>query len=112
MGLATGGDEVTVMGLATGGDAATVMGQVTGGDAATVMGQVTGGDAATVMRQVTGGEEVTAMQLVTGRLAEIRSTTASRKQTSCTRHCGCCAPQVSGGNDDDGDGVTRDMLLC
>ena len=100
------------MGLATGSDEVTVMGLVTGGDAVTAVRLVTRGEEVAAVRLATGGDDVTAVRLVTGRLAEIRSTTAPRKQTSCTRHCGCCAPHVSGGNDEDGDWVTRNMLLC
>ena len=112
MGLATGSDEVTVMRLVTSGDAVTAVRLVTDRGVATAMGLVTRGEEIAAVRLATGGDDVTAVRLVTGRLAEIRSTTASRKQTSCTRHCGCCAPHVSGGNDEDGDWVTRNMLLC
>ena len=110
--LVTRGEEIAAVRLATGGDAVTAVRLVTDGGVATAMGLVTRGEEVAAVRLATGGDDVTAVRLVTGGLAEIRSTTAPRKQTSCTRHCGCCAPHVSGGNDEDGDWVTRNMLLC
>ena len=112
MRLVTRGDAATAMRLVTGGDAVTAMRLVTGGDAVTVKKQVTGGDAATVKKQVTGGDAATVKKQVTGGLTVIRSTTWLRKQTPAPDTVNACASHVSGGNDEDGDCVTRDMILC
>ena len=74
------------------------------------MRQVTEGEEVTAMRQVTGGDAATAMRQVTGDPGTICSTTCVAQADPAPDTVNACASHVSGGNDEDGDFVTHDML--